>query len=159
MSDTEMIDFLRNAKLLRGISTDEAKLVFRYGKLVTLKKDDILIKEGQHDHPLYIIVKGQVEVILPKKADGKERPTQIKLNRLSRGDCLGEYALIDSEPASASVVAVEEVEAFVIERRDFSRIIESGDSLAKHVYRNMLYIMTKRARDNNKELDIYYDKF
>ena len=44
---------------------------------------------------------------------------------LTQGECLGEYSLIDNEPASASVAAVEPCDVLKISREDFGKIINS----------------------------------
>jgi len=45
---------------------------------------------------------------------------------------------------------------FEMPRQNFEEILISDDFLAKTVYKNILLIMVKRARDSNRELDIYY---
>jgi CRP-like cAMP-binding protein len=158
MSEHELLMTLRESKLLRGLLEDDLAMISSYGRRVAFQKNATLIKEGQAEHPLYIVIKGQVEVVLPKERGGQdsERATRIKLCQLVQGDFIGEYGLIDKEPASASVIAVEPCEVFEISRSDFDKILNSSDRLAKNIYRNMLQVTIKRARDSNKELDICF---
>ena len=99
-----------------------------------------------------------MEVVLSEEGgdQGLVRATRIKLGHQVQGDFIGEYALIDREPASASVIAVEPCEVFEITQSDFDKILNSSDRLAKTIYRNMLQVTIKRARDSNKELDICF---
>lgn len=123
-----------------------------------LNRGDIILEEGQTGQPLYIIIDGQVEVFLPKKMKGsfKERPTKIRLGRLNRGDCFGEYSLIDNEPASASVIADGPCEVLKISREYVRETLGSSDAIAKTIYLNMLRVLIIRARESDKVLDLCF---
>lgn len=157
-TETEMLPILGKSKLFRDLSEVDLSLISAYGKKKTFNRNDILIQEGQSDHSLFIIINGRVEVVLPKHVNGLpvERATRIKLGQMVQGDFIGEYSFIDKEPASATVLAVEPCEAFEITKSDFEQIMESGDRLAKIIYKNMLRVVIKRIRDINKELDICF---
>jgi CRP-like cAMP-binding protein len=159
MPTTDMIAILEKSKVFQGLSDEDLKLISTSGNVVLFQKDEVIIKEGQTGHPLFIVIQGQVEVVLPKVAGGRaiERATRIKLSKLAAGDCIGEYSTIDLRPASASVVAIEPCELFEISRSRFEEIINSSDFLAKTIYNNLLLIMIQRARDNNRELDICFN--
>jgi len=154
-----MIDVLKASKVFKGVSDEHLQMISNSGGIAIYQINENIIKEGQSGHPLFIVIEGQVEVVLPKVAGGQafERATRIKLSKLAKGDCIGEYSLIDKNPASASVVVVEPCKLFEIPRSNFEKIISSSDSLAKTIYKNFLLIMIKRARDNNRELDICYN--
>jgi len=153
-----MIELLKLAKVFRGLSDDHLEMISDGGKTTEYQRNETIINEGQTGHSLFIVIKGQVEVVLPKKAGTQmlERATRIKLSRLAPGDCIGEYSLIDQKPASASVVAIEPCTLFEISRSSFENMVNSSDYLAKTIYKNMLLIMIKRARDSNQELDMCY---
>jgi CRP-like cAMP-binding protein len=75
---------------------------------------------------------------------------------MAQGDCFGEYSLIDKQPASAAVIAMEPCRLFEISRSHFEEILNTSDFIAKTVYKNILLIIIKRARDSNRELDICF---
>ena len=158
MPETDLVTILKGSKIFNDLSDDHLMMVSDSGNVVTFNKNDTIIKEGQTGHPFFIVIKGQVEVVLPKEigVQSAGRATRIKLSQLAPGDCIGEYSLIDKEPASASVVAIEPCMLFEIARQNFEKILDSQDFLAKTIYKNILLIMIKRARDSNRELDIYY---
>ena len=78
------------------------------------------------------------------------------MDRLSKGDCLGEYSLIDNKPASASIVATEPCKIFQISRQKFMKIITNSNTIEKTVYKNMLEVLIKRCRQSDSDLDICY---
>jgi CRP-like cAMP-binding protein len=154
----ELLDILRKSKIFKGLSDDYLQKISSHGNMLQIKRNDIIIEQGQTGHPLFVIIAGQVEVFLPKIIKGgmQERPTRIRLNRLASGDCIGEYSLIDNEPASASVVAIEPCKIFEISRSEFEKIIISSDHLAQIIYKNMLKVLIKRSRQYDNELDICF---
>ena len=158
MSVTDLTAILKGSKIFNGLSDDQLVMVSESGKIVTFDINDTIIKEGQTGHPFFIVIKGQVEVVLPKDTGFQSagRATRIKLSQLAAGDCIGEYSLIDKNPASASVIAIEPCVLFEIAGPNFEKILDGQDFLAKTIYKNILLIMIKRARDNNRELDICY---
>ena len=158
MFDDESLRILQESKIFRYLSDDQIKMIATYIELLRFNNNDIIIEEGQTGHPFYIIMKGQVEVFLPEKREDptEERPARITLKRLTQGDCIGEYSLIDNKPASASVVAVEPCEVYKISRENFGKIISSSDNIEKVIYKNMLMVLIKRAREYDKELDLCF---
>lgn len=80
------------------------------GTPCTFVKGAVLIKEGDTDAVLYLINRGWVRVIATE-GDGK----QIVIDEYGPGDYVGEMAL-DGMPRSASVIALEMVEAVAVPR-------------------------------------------
>jgi len=158
MSDIFLISFLSESKIFRGLSEKDLQTVSTYGSVKQYEKNHLLINEGEVNTELYVLLKGQVEVFLPKKSDhtNKTRATKINLGRLMPGDCLGEYSVVDNDPASASVVTLETCDLFRIPKTNFETIVNSYDHLAKMIYKNMLHVLIKRARDFDRELDLCY---
>jgi CRP-like cAMP-binding protein len=158
MSNSNLIDSLKKSKIFRGFTDDELNIVSISGSLETLDSNNIFLNEGETPNFVYIIIRGHVEVFLPKKIahTNKERVTRVKLCDMIQGDCLGEYSLIDNNPASASAITLEPSELFKISKRSFDEIINSNDKSAKKIYHNILLILIKRARDYDKELDMCY---
>ena len=158
MSGTDLLTILHQSKLFHGLSEEDLSFILSNGTRKIFNTNEALIKEGQQDHSLFIIIKGHVEVILPKSINGlqMERATQIKLGRMAQGDFIGEYSFIDQQPASASVLALEPCEVFEITKPEFEKIINTSDRLAKSIYKNMLRVLIKRIRDINKELDMCF---
>jgi CRP/FNR family cyclic AMP-dependent transcriptional regulator len=65
------------------------------------KKEPVLFKGSPGDHLLFL-VQGRLQVL-----DVTESGREIGLNLLNAGDYFGELSIIDNEPRSASVVAME----------------------------------------------------
>lgn len=101
------------------------------------KKGDILIREGDRGDCAYIIEEGNVEILVQR--DGQ--PLQI--GQRGAGSLLGEMAMIDDKPRTATVRALDDCTVIEISRDDFARRVETADPVVKMVMR----VITNRYRD------------
>lgn len=84
---------------------------------------ETLIREGEYGDCMYIIVDGQVKV----HSAGRTILT------LGPGKSVGELAVLDPEPRSASVTALEETHLFRIERDAFDEVMADRPEIARGV--------------------------
>jgi len=94
-----------------------AKDLVAFSKLfdeMAYAKGSVLMREGDIGQQAFVIVSGSVVVTLRGKA----------LAILGPGEVVGEMALMDGEPRSATVTALEDVRALVTSRLDFAEFVE-----------------------------------
>ncbi len=158
MIENKILQILSNFEIFKGLTEDDVKKIQANCQRLKFKKADILIKEGQINSALYIIVHGQAEVCLPEQSGEREhkRPTAVKLAIENEGDFFGEYSLLDSKPASASVIATQDGELIKITKHSLDNILGNNDRIAKIVYLNILKILVGRLRHINREYDEIY---
>jgi len=108
-----------------------------------------------HEEPgdaLFVIARGSVKVVLPGET-GRE----IILSILKDGDFFGEMSLLDRQPRSANVVAVEDTELLCLDRDAFQTHLTAHPSTALEI----LAEMSRRLRHadevigNLALLDVY----
>ena len=87
----------------------------------TFKPGEIIYRQGQLGERVYIITKGEVDVLLAE-GDGAE----IVVEHLGEGDHFGETALLSDspEPREATVRAATHVETVTIDRDEFTSMYE-----------------------------------
>ncbi len=107
------------------------------------KGEIILVEEDDSNQSLFIIAKGEVKVVLTAE-DGRE----AILATLKEGDFFGEMALLDGEPRSATVRAVEESRLLMIRREDFLENVRKLPELAL----TLLGEMSRRLRKSNRQI-------
>jgi CRP-like cAMP-binding protein len=90
------------------------------------------MREGELGDSMYLIVAGRVAV---KKGE------QVVVE-LGERECVGEMAILDSEPRSASVEAAGSVLALKIEREDFYDLMNERPEIAQGVIK----VLTRRLR-------------
>ena len=92
------------------------------------------------------------EAFLPKT---EHRISAVRLNELGPGLCFGEYALVDQQPASATIRALTDVEVFCIRFEALHAFLDSHTIVASIIYQNLLHILVQRLRASNAELDLF----
>jgi CRP-like cAMP-binding protein len=145
---------LGKMKLFQDFSDEELRTVLQYGECLDVAEQQVIIKEGDAEPGLYVLVSGEMEVLLSEGHTFRNRPSSVLLCKIEVGDYVGEYSLIDHEPASACVITKEQCLIFSISCVEFEEMIASNNVIAAKVYRNMLQLLVARARQYDAELDL-----
>jgi CRP/FNR family transcriptional regulator, cyclic AMP receptor protein len=117
--------FLRTVPLFAKL--DEAELQ-RFSDLMREKsypKGSVIVFEDDPGDSLFIVREGRVKVVLIGE-DGRE----VILGVLGVGEHFGELSLIDEQPRSAHVIAMEDTDLLVLRSDDFRRRVESNPAVA-----------------------------
>jgi serine/threonine protein phosphatase PrpC len=107
----------------------------------TFASGDALMREGELDDTLYVLLEGTVAVI---KGD-------VEIAVLEPGAQFGEMSLIDREVRSASVVARKAGSLLVIRREDFFNLLREEATAVKLLW-GMLRVLSQRLRSTSEEL-------
>jgi CRP-like cAMP-binding protein len=99
---------------------------------------ETVVRQGDDSGDLYAVVRGRLKVSTAN-AEGEE----MVLSILGAGDVFGEIALLDSQPRSATVSALEPCELLVIEGPAFRALLMRVPALSLSLMR----VMAKRLRD------------
>lgn len=145
------IEFSRNQVFYRLPDT-LCQMLFDTGEIQTVEAGHIIVNEGENLQRLYIVLEGRVEAFLPKT---ESRVSAVPLHALGPGDCFGEYAFIDQQPASATIHALTGAEVFSIGYDTLRQFLDAHHTVASIVYQNLLRILVRRLRDSNAELDLF----
>jgi CRP/FNR family transcriptional regulator, cyclic AMP receptor protein len=107
-------DALREIPLFKACSDRSIEIISGIVREATFPDGAVLVREGDPGDSLIIVRRGSATV--------DQGGTTVR--RLRSGDFLGEIALIDGRPRTATVVAAEPIEALVIDRAGFSRLMD-----------------------------------
>ena len=98
-----------------------------------------IFKSGDPGDCAYLIEEGMVEILVPKQ--GEEH--RIKL--MGKGELFGEVSLIDYQPRTATVKAVERTVLVPIPRKLMEGLLEKCDPVLRH----LLLVILERFRNRN----------
>ena len=101
-----------------------------------IKAGSTIFREGDEAHDLFVIKSGQVRIQLGNRT----------LSELKDNDIFGEMALIDSEPRSATALAVTDVELVPVSEKQFLFLVGQTPYFALKVMR----VLAQRLRVTNK---------
>lgn len=101
--------------LVAQLTEPERIALLAAGSPVTFPDDGILVLQGDPGDGLYVLTDGMVKVTV-----AAESGTETMLAVRSRGDLIGEFAVLDGEPRTATARAVGAVSAIRISRARFT---------------------------------------
>ena len=127
LNDDDKRRWLARVPLFHGASAEVLDhLVDLTGEL-TFAAGQPIVLQGQVGNGLYIVVSGQARVVQGTR----------ELDRLGPGDLFGEIAVIDQQPRSASVYAVEPTTCLTIASWDLLALLERDPKLALNLLREL----------------------
>jgi CRP-like cAMP-binding protein len=102
------------------------------------KAGELIVQQGRRTHGVYLLVKGAASVKIP--AHGASLT-------LGAGEACGEISFLDELPATANVVANEEVEAYYLDRPTLQSMFELFPHLGSRFYHSLSAILSRRMRE------------
>lgn len=120
MPTSSVATALAAVPLFTGCTKRELGQVAKAGTEITKPAGAIIAEQGQLGREAFVILEGRVDV----KRGGR------KITSLGKGDIVGELALLDHGPRTATVECVNECTFFVLDQRQFRETIEGHPAIA-----------------------------
>jgi CRP/FNR family cyclic AMP-dependent transcriptional regulator len=143
---------LKAVPLFASFPDDQLRVLVTMVTRRSAPRGSTIMAAGDPTDSLYIVISGRLKVMMGD-ADGKE----VILTILGPGEFFGEMGLIDDEPRSASVVAIEPCELLSIAKRDFKKCLADNFEMTTAVMRGLV----RRLREADRKigslalLDVY----
>ncbi|KAF1332340.1 Agc protein kinase, partial [Globisporangium splendens] len=116
------VNFLKNVELLQRLSNNQLQKVAAALKLQRFNDGDYIIHQGDDGNTFYIIVEGKVRCT-SRGGGASSDPVEKELMMLYRGNYFGEMALMLNEPRQANCIAVGNVDCYVMDRAQFTKLL------------------------------------
>jgi CRP/FNR family cyclic AMP-dependent transcriptional regulator len=136
MLTIEKVAVLRMVPFFTGVPDYILAAVAQITEEVEVAADETFIHEGAVEDTMYIVVDGQVRV----HSQGKTIIT------LGPGQSVGELAVLDPEPRSASVSALEESLLFRVEKTLFDDVMADRPEIAHSVIQALCQRLREQGR-------------
>lgn len=134
---TTTADFLATVPLFSGLSREEVEGLAEFTRERSYPRGSVILFENDPGDSLFVVHAGRVKVVLIGE-DGRE----VILGVLGVGQHFGELSLIDEQPRSAHVIAMEDSGLIILRREDFRKKVETTPSIAW----SLLLELSKRLR-------------
>jgi len=105
---------------------------------VHFKKGDALVQRGRRANGVYLLFKGSARVQIPSQPEAR---------MIGAGEVCGEMSFLEDAPASASVIAEGEVEAYHLDRPTLQSLFELFPHLGSRFYRSLATNLSRRLRE------------
>ena len=137
--ENKNLDFLRKIDFLTKASTDTLECLASESQLRDLDVGAVLFSDGEEGRSMYVILSG--ELIVSKNG--------IEIARRTKGDYLGEMALIESQPRSATVKSAVPSLLLEITQEQFQTKLSASPDVLMAIMKTLSF----RARENLKILE------
>lgn len=143
------IEYVRHNHLFDRLELGEIRRLMEELYPRTYPKGEYIFQMGQPGAVLFIVTSGDVVVELPAEHEGLP---STELAVLGPGSFLGELALLDESPRSASARAQSDVEALALSRRDLESLSQREPVIGYKIYRALALIVGERLKSTNQLL-------
>jgi CRP-like cAMP-binding protein len=128
-------DLLAQVTLFSACTDKELDRLARHAEIVDYRAGDVLMTEGETGHEFFVIIDGEVGVT----------QGDATLAKLGPGAYVGEQALLDPGPRSATVTALRDTSTVLLSSREFYAAIDDVPGLS----RKLLAGMARRLREQS----------
>ena len=123
---------VRELSSLKALSKDELIHLARCKDSVVIKKGEVIFNEGDIVNGVYCIKEGTCKLV---KMNSNGKDTILKL--ISKGDILGQTAILTEEKSTLSAVAIEDMNVCFIPKNEILGFIDSNKSFSFEVTKNV----------------------
>ena len=121
----EREELIHDTPLLARLPEEDVRALASRGLVRSYPSGAVIFQEGDPGDSLYIVIEGSVRIVV-NSAKGEEATVAL----LGPGECVGDLALLDGRPRSASAIAAEDSRALVVMRDEFTRWLTQRPSAA-----------------------------
>lgn len=132
-SSDPKLELIASVPLFAGLDKREIGFLGRLMDDVDVSAGKVLTREGARGGEFFIVLEGSIRI----ERDGKE------INRLGRGDFLGEIALIDQGPRTATATADGPARLMVLTSAAFASMLHQNPGVETKILR----VLASRVRD------------
>jgi CRP-like cAMP-binding protein len=124
--------------ILQGLSEEEFAHLSQLARTKVCKPREIIVQKGDPAQEFFVLLRGRAKVGTPG-ADGSD----ATINVLGPGEVFGEIAILDGQPRSATVTALEKCEMAVVDKPAFDGLLASSPAIAV----KLLGVLAARVRE------------
>jgi len=128
---------LAQASIFEGLDSAQIDALARMAVRKTYRTRETVLRKGDPAMQIYVIAKGRLKAITAG-AEGR----QAALSIMGPGEVFGEVAVLDGEPRSATISALEPCELIILNRNEFFHFLERNPSAAI----GLLQVLARRLR-------------
>ncbi|MEO8031176.1 MAG: Crp/Fnr family transcriptional regulator [Gemmatimonadota bacterium] len=123
---------LRRVPFFAGLPDEELAAIAELVREREYPKGSVILFAADQGDSLYLVAAGEVKVVLIGE-DGRE----VVLSVMGEGNFFGEMSLLDDEPRSAHVIALQDTRLLLLRREDFRSRLRASPDLAIALLREL----------------------
>ncbi len=128
---SDILNQLQKTAIFKNVSDDVLADVAIKASTRKLAKDEVLMRKGETGDSLFLIHDGWVKIVT-EDSKGDE----LIINKCGPGETIGEMALLDGIPRSATVIALSDAEVLELKKDVFEEILEQRSDVSLAIIRS-----------------------
>lgn len=137
MARDEKIELLRTVPLFHALRERELERISALADIIDLPADRCIMSQGERGAEMFVLVSGTARV---------ERDGAVLADR-GPGEVLGEIALLDGGPRTATVTLTEASRLLVLARREFQALLDEFPEVRLHVFETVAHRLRSLDHD------------
>lgn len=155
---SEFVDYklVRNSTVGSDLTEEKAKLLAEKMGVRHLKDGELLVKEGEANHTLFVLASGKISVS-SRNPQGVEETVYT----MKEGECAGTRAFVEKSPRMATLRAVGSVTVYTLTPENFEALLDTYPRIAFRVMRALFRVThanLSRLNQESKQLANYINK-
>ncbi len=148
-TDVSRNEFLKTVLFFESLKEKQLKKLASYLHERRYEENEYLFEVNHPGAALFIIMRGEVAVELP---DDHGEVTQFAV--IKAGEFLGEMALSDESPRSASARALRPTTTLALFRGDLNQLAQVEPEIACEIYKTLSWIIGERLKATNRNINL-----
>jgi CRP-like cAMP-binding protein len=136
-------ELIRDVPLLARLGEEDIRALASHGKVRSYRTGDVLFREGAPGDSLHIVIEGSVRISVASPTGD-----EVTVALLGAGEFVGDLALLDGRPRSASAIASQPTKTLVVTRHNFGDWISTRPNAAL----SLLETLSQRVRRTDEAL-------
>jgi bacteriocin-type transport-associated protein len=152
---------LQDVPLIFGeLSDSDVDWLLSHGHLEAIDRDTVLLRMGRPVEELYVLIQGSISVIVSEqkrnrltsvfarleREESSEEEFGREIGRISRGEMIGEVALLESHLSNATLKTLEDSTLLAIPRQQLVIKLEQDPGMASRFYRVVAMLLSGRLQ-------------
>ncbi len=146
--DSDKIKFLKRIPFFEHLKKNQLEQVAQLVYERDYRENEFVFEVDQPGAALFIIQHGEVSVEIPQ-----EQGDATQLAVLGKHAFLGELALLDETPRSASARALVPTKVFALFRKDLAHLSETHPDITSQIYSTLALIIGNRLKATNELIE------
>jgi len=147
-ADSDKIKFLKKIPFFEHLKKRQLELVAQIIYARDYREGEFIFEVGQPGAALFIIQSGEISVEIPV---GGQPATQLAV--LNKHSFVGELALLDESPRSASARALVPTKVLALFRKDLDQLAETDPDTTTHIFKALAQIVGNRLKATNEFIE------
>ena len=137
MPRDEKLELIRSVPLFGGLTDRELERIATLADIVDQPKDHVIMTQGQLGWEMFVLVTGSARVERDGQSLGERGP----------GEVLGEIALLDGGPRTATVTLSQPSRMLVLARREFGELMDEFPEIRLRILETVVHRLRGLDRD------------